>query len=192
VIYRDRLVTWPIQDLPFNLVFFCHRNPIDEKAGFRPLPTEGMARPRTGRAADHPVSESRPMTSASGTEDLLLHTDIVEALALAFRGSGTPCANASTLALELAKVRQQNGRLGLGPAGVPLFREDGQRQGGTGEHVVHLQPRFQGDRVLPEATIDVWRRAERSSGRQWERAGRQLLVSYDEYKVHGDRSHGGD
>src|SRR5262249_33015478 len=33
-VYRDRKVAWPIQDLPFQLVFFCHRNPIDPAAGF--------------------------------------------------------------------------------------------------------------------------------------------------------------
>jgi len=28
-IYRDRNLAWPIQDLPCDLVFFCHRNPVD-------------------------------------------------------------------------------------------------------------------------------------------------------------------
>jgi hypothetical protein len=35
-VYRDRDVAWPIQDLPFRLLFFCHRNPVDESAGFVP------------------------------------------------------------------------------------------------------------------------------------------------------------
>lgn len=44
-VYRDRAVAWPIQDLPFDLVFFCHRNPVDVQAGFRP---EGGIRPGPG------------------------------------------------------------------------------------------------------------------------------------------------
>src|SRR5262249_28814009 len=28
-VYRDRHLNWPIQDLPFALVFFSHRNPVD-------------------------------------------------------------------------------------------------------------------------------------------------------------------
>ena len=42
-IYRDRRVTWPIQDLPFPFVFFCHYDPID--AGRRlSVPPEGAPR----------------------------------------------------------------------------------------------------------------------------------------------------
>src|SRR5207302_175475 len=36
-VYRDRGVAWNVQDLPVPLVFFCHHNPIDPDAGFRPL-----------------------------------------------------------------------------------------------------------------------------------------------------------
>ena len=34
-VYRDGNLTWPVQDLPFQLVFFCHRNPVYEEA-FQP------------------------------------------------------------------------------------------------------------------------------------------------------------
>src|SRR5262249_39777013 len=57
MVYRDRDVAWPIQDLPFNLVFFCHRNPVDAAAGFQ---AEPRSESRTGQSA------------TTGTEDLLV------------------------------------------------------------------------------------------------------------------------
>src|SRR5207253_6398146 len=60
-VYQDRNIAWSIQDLPFALVFFCHRNPTDPKAGF---PIDGKVRPADVNGA---VSE------APGTEDLLLY-----------------------------------------------------------------------------------------------------------------------
>src|SRR5207253_1503719 len=33
-LYRDRNFAWPIQDLPFSLICFCHRNPVDPAVGF--------------------------------------------------------------------------------------------------------------------------------------------------------------
>src|SRR5262249_5575110 len=106
-IYRDRLVTWPVQDLPFTLGFFCHRKPIEAESGF---PVE--------QAADE------PRTRASGTEDLLLYRDIVEASGLAFcrpclpapgRTLGQPPTTAAELAEGLLAVREVSGRLSLDP-----------------------------------------------------------------------------
>src|SRR5262249_50270292 len=156
------------QDLPFTLVFFAHRNPIDAAAGFRPL----------GQVADE-------RTQASGTEDVLLFRDLVEAAALAFRRGDRPSAGAPDLALGLLAVRLARGRLTAGQEGLLLFDAKGQRASGTGEHVIHLQPSFRGDRVLPEAAIEVW---ERQGDRSWKRREPRLKVSYLEFKVpHGDR-----
>jgi hypothetical protein len=59
-------MAWPIRDLPFALVFFCHRNPVDRALGFHEQ--EG---PRSKEAdAGSP--------SSTGTEDLLLFMDILE------------------------------------------------------------------------------------------------------------------
>ena len=166
-IFRDRQVTWPIQDLPFRLVFFSHRNPIDGAAGFRLSTGDGV----TGR------------TRASGTEDLLLFRDIVEAVALGFQRSGTGCSTADELARGLHALRQVDDHLTL-PAddreGIALFSPDGQRDSGTGEHVIYLRPVRQGDRVLPSAVIEVWaRRGDRS----WTLVEPSLTVSYDEFEV---------
>jgi hypothetical protein len=179
-LYRDRLVTWPIQDLPFTAVFFCHRNPIDKKAGFHP-------RQKNGGEPAEPGSTS----ATSGTEDLLLFADVVGALSVAFARDGKSCSDAQQLADGLRAVRLDNGQFSTGPAGLPLFREDGQRRSATGENVVYLRPHFEGDRVLPEATIEVWsRQTSDGTSNVWQCQGSPLTVSYDEFKVHGDRSHG--
>jgi hypothetical protein len=74
-IYRDRELTWPIQDLPFALVFFCHRNPVDPSAF-------------SGDAA-------------TGIEDLRLYTDIVEATVEAAFAGGALVGGPDALAANL-------------------------------------------------------------------------------------------
>jgi hypothetical protein len=160
-IYRDRLVTWPIQDLPFTLVFFAHRNPIDESAGFVTPP------------AERGTNDTRALPS--GTEDVLLYRDIVEAVALAFREGDRPSRHADDLGAGLAGIHL------AGEPGVPLFGPGGQRNSGTGEHVVLVRPKFHGSRVLPRSTIEVW---ARHGDRHWRLAGDPLTVSYDEFEVH--------
>jgi hypothetical protein len=211
-IYRDRLVTWPIQDLPFRTVFFSHRNPIDTDAGFIPIPVKEADRstdeklfpprldepkpealPGTGPAdRDRAVTEGprgtlprsfpRPaVQSSSGTEDLLLFRDIVEALALAF-GEKARSGRASDLAQGLLAVHLLDGKLIIQPRGKPLFRPDGQRTSGTGEHVIYLRPLFQGARVLPRAVIEVWsRQPSEDLTNVWIRYREPLTVSYDEF-----------
>jgi hypothetical protein len=150
-VFRDREVTWPIQDLPCSLVFFCHLNPIEEKH-FR---------------KDDPA--------ASGTEDLLLDRDLGVALLLANSGD-RPCADADELRRRLLELRlDKAGGLSLSAEGPGLFDEDGNRRSGTGEHVVWLRPRFDGLRTLPEATLEVfgWQ-----SDEQWVPRGEPLRLDY--------------
>jgi len=129
---RDRNVTWPIQDLPCTLVFFCHYNPVADSK-FR----EGNA-------------------SISGTEDLLLYKDIVTALVVANSAGDAACADADQLRDRLRKLRLVAGKPALSGEGPLFFDGAGNRRSGTGEHVVWLQPRFEGERALPEATLRVY------------------------------------
>jgi hypothetical protein len=162
-VYRDRQVAWPIQDLPFPVVFFCHCDPIDPEAGFRPVGSES--------------SESG--TSNTGTEDVLLYGNIVESLALSFGRGGSFGADPGELADRLGQLEWRDGRLGFGLAGRSLFRAGGYRHSGTGEHVVCLLPRIESGRVLPRATIEVWfRHNDRTTGPVWGRQGKPLDVSY--------------
>ncbi len=180
-VYRDRQVAWNIQDLPFPLVFFCHHNPIDPEAGFR-----------AGEEGD------RGGTAATGTEDVLLHGDIVEALLQAgVPADAPPCADAAELAKRLARVRLHDNRIVGGEKGVPLFDESGQRQSGTGEHVVCLRPMRDEDfkyRLLPKATIEVWAWQRRDGdqgerGQIWQRRGQPLNVSYSATQREGGGPH---
>ena len=167
-VYRDRRVTWPIQDLPFPVVFFCHYNPIDADAGFR---TEGEG-PHEG--------ETEQDVSTTGTEDILLDGDIVEALAQAFGRGGRPAVDAGELSERLAAVTRRKGRVGYDPEGVRMFLDDGNRQGGAGEHIVLLRPHFGPDRILPEASVEVWvGRGAVHADEPFRRIADPLNVSYE-------------
>jgi hypothetical protein len=187
-VYRDRLAAWPIQDLPFPLVFFCHRNPIDRQAGFRPDDEAGAA----------------GGTAATGTEDVLLYEDIVDAL---IQADATEAASAADLGRRLRGTRLgSDGRVGPAPAGVPLFDTGGGRRSGTGEHVVCLRPQvirierrkgeMAAELVLPEATIEVWAwrlpAAPESDGHAWQRVGKPLWVRYEDFPGGGGGAHGID
>jgi hypothetical protein len=134
-IYRDRLAAWRTQELPFPLVFFCHRNPIDPAAGFDPAHGQ-----------------------TTGTEDVLLFRDIVETVEAAFGRTSSPNPDAAVIGENLRAVRLLGGRFGFETSGVALFSKEGKRNGGTGEHVVYLRPLYKGDLVLSEAQVEVWTR----------------------------------
>jgi hypothetical protein len=181
-VYRDREVSWDIQDLPFPLVFFCHRNPIDPDAGFRAAGAE---------------PDDANGTATTGTEDVLLFGDIIESLLQAGAPAEGQVAGAAELARRLTNARLQGDRIVVGSEGVRLFGDDGQRQSGTGEHVVCLRPVFNEtrDRLLPETTIEVWAWRRRDWGRgergqQWRRVGEPLNVSYTDAPDEGGAAHG--
>jgi hypothetical protein len=180
-VYRDRAVAWNVQDLPLPLVFFCHRDPIDPDAGFRPLPGD--------HGGTGPASGS-DLVAATGTEDVLLYGDIVEALAQALRRGGG-AADAAALAAGLADLRVHGGHIGFDPEGTPLFNPEspGRRRWGTGEHIVCLRPHVKDGRVLPEATVGVWAwHGGRDKGPQegeWRPVGERLKVYYDQSRVEG-------
>lgn len=181
VVYRDRMITWPIQDLPFDLVFFCHRNPISVEAGFR--------------AIDSPSPPGSKPSASSGTEDLLLFAEMVDSLALVHGEQGV--ANGKALAAGMDRLHWNEGDLTLRPAGRLLFsaRNKGMRNRGTGEHVVCLRPVFAGERVLPEATVEVWYSIDTGGGVRFRRFnanapdGGVLKVSYVERRARGGAAH---
>jgi hypothetical protein len=160
-IYRDRNLTWPIQEMPLKLVFFCHRNPVDAEVGFREEDAGASADP----------DEGSPTT---GTEDLLLFRDVVETLVKGcYRGEGL-LKGPDALARSLHGVRWKNGRT--------LFGPEGNRHGGTGEHVVYLRPPLLvNGRVAPRSEIEVWSRTPPEEGqpkKSWSLT-RYLAVTYD-------------
>jgi hypothetical protein len=187
-LYRDRRVAWPIQDLPFKLVMFCHLDPIDPDAGFRPCP---WVRPLAGRNGEELAPGEGPLAASTGTDDVLLCSEIVEALAQAFGRDGARAADADELGRRLKGLRwSRPDYVGCEGTGTRLFHDDGQRQAGTGEHVVYLRPIFEGERVLPEAEIEVWVWETDGGHRVWRRRGEPLKVSYEETFEQGEPNHG--
>jgi len=157
-LYRDRNVSWPIQDLPFSLVCFCHRN----RWIVRPVSSlpRTPVRPDGGRLAQH-----------DRHEDLLLYRDIVEALVQAVSQGESAPKDAEGLRERLGRIRLKDGRMGFDPDGLPLFDDDGNRHSGTGAHAVWLRPSVERGRVKPEATITVWSwQPGQPAGSRWRQA----------------------
>lgn len=140
-VYRDRNLAWQIQDLPFMLVLFCHRNPVDPIA-FQP--------DTRANQADVPDTGGRTST---GTQDLLLYRDIVASLARGAYRDGRLTASADELRRAL---HERNG-------GDPGFDDHGNLNSGSGEYVVVLQPVREGEEIQPRATLQVWDRKAQAS-----------------------------
>jgi hypothetical protein len=155
-VLRDRNIAWNIQDLPVPLVMFSHRNPVDAEVGFTEATTAGE----------------------TGTEDLLLYRDILEAILLSAYDGTTLTASSDDLAENLHQLFWANGRVmratPLGDQARLLFSADGNRQAGTGEHIIVLRPDPDERGLLAQASITVWR-MERDG---WHKV-RTLTVTYD-------------
>ena len=175
-IFRDRNIAWPIQDLPFRLVLFCHRNPVDAEAGF---PLDLLSRL-------HDSSELKG--KLAGTEDLLLFNDLVDSIGFAWRramrqsGAAAHSLTAGAFAKSMRDTRWRRSvdRVSDEQRRLPFFDENGNRCSGTGEHVVYLRPVTRGSAQLAEAILEVW--AWQTSARDGRRSWLQrttLPVYYD-------------
>jgi len=168
-IYRDRDVLWNVLDLPYSLVFFSHRNPIDRAAGFR------------GPFDKKSATPVFPTQSATGTQDVLLYRDLLEAFLYAAHDSGhwlsDPIRVRERMKLTcwyhpIAKNAKDDLPRVCNPEVHPLdaehrrlFDADGNRQSQTGEHIIWLKPSFSEDRVDLKSTISVWAiRPDRNGG----------------------------
>ena len=135
-IYRDRRAQWAIQDQPCPLVMFCHRNPVSGEAGF----VEELA------------AASRPDAASTSTDDLLIYSDVAGALLAAAYSD-------SALLSAPQKLRD---RMRAGSAMQAQFDAAGNRRPGTGEYIVLLEPKWAGERVLPQARISVFARDQQA------------------------------
>lgn len=168
-IYRDRDVMWSVLDLPFSLVFFAHRNPVDRSAGFRGPNDTG---------ADAP--EAFPPRGTSGTHDLLLYRDLLEAILYASHESSGWLDDPKRVR---ERLRATTWRRGTGPKHAPrvgntevngtegepqpFFDAAGNRRSHTGEHIVWLKPSFTEDQVDLKSTISVWTIRNGARGNVW-------------------------
>jgi len=152
-IYRDGALIWNVRLVPVPLVFFTHQNPVnwdDEEAQSTP-----------GRYC---------LVPPNGTDDVLHFADVVRILATCaynLRPSPAGPNDLLTTSDELGKRLQA-----LDP---PHFDADGNRRGGSGEYVIYLRPRLNGNDAVPSATLEVWTHRAASG---WERVREPLPVRY--------------
>ncbi len=176
-LFRDRNVAWNIQDMPVPLVTFCHRNPIDTKAGF------GQIEP--GDFVNH-----------TGTQDVLLYRDIAQTLVLAVFGKDSMATDADQLRERLGHTRWSKGRIlndlvqGEQPGAAAFFDTAGNRRADTGEHIVWLRPVFDGPRILSDAILTVWRGGGESPDRTWHTFAPPLHLLYDRPNSEDTNAHG--
>jgi len=150
-IYRDRRLSWPITDVPFPLLLFMHRNPVDRHLshghGFLP-------------------EENGHLGNPTGTDDLLLYRDIGQALVRAsFQEVNVPDGSAESSALHVERkligdpdqliyhLRQERDELGFS-----IFDALGNRSGKGGEYLTLLRPLYNDLQQLPQARIEVYNR----------------------------------
>lgn len=160
-VFRDRDLAWNILDMPVPLVFFSHRNPVDHEAGF----CEQM--------------KSKDVACHSGTQDVLLFSDLISAITQALLQDGRLLGNADEFEIRLRATLWRDGRVEnpnfvKSSGGEPLFDDDGDRRDGTGEHVVWLKPLIASGRTMMQAIISVWHMEDD----EWQLANPPLRVGY--------------
>jgi hypothetical protein len=167
-LYRDHVVTWNIRDLEVPLVLFSHRTPVDAAVGFRKL------------------DEAKTLDKSTGTEELLLYRDILQAVLLCAYRSGQLVDSADKLLENLRLLDWVDGRIHgswsetsaskLTRRPGLLFDSLGNRSKDTGEHVIVLLPEPNDQGIVVSATITVWRLRgdprERASWKEVEKLSR--------------------
>jgi hypothetical protein len=135
-IYRDRRLAWNIEDVPFPLIVFMHRNPVE----------------RNLHENDSFATESETVGSArcTGTDDLLLYRDIGQALVRTCFRAGVVLNDPDQLITRLREEQDESG--------FSIFDALGNRQGKGGEFITLLRPLYDGLHVLPFSNIEVYHR----------------------------------
>lgn len=144
-LYRDRRLTWPITDVPFPLIAFMHRNPVDSQ----------LSKCR----CFVPDTSSTPPPNPTGTDDLLLYRDIGISLAGGCFQNSKLISDPNELIHFLDEVKDNQG--------LPLFDDQGNRPGKGGEYITLLKPIVKDYQLQPRSTIEVFER--QASTRQWKR-----------------------
>jgi hypothetical protein len=170
-IFRDRHLAWPLQELPCQLVLFCHRDPVHAGAGFQatgasPAPVgQGIARRSTEQTASESLtrrsasSRLDPVLTPSGTHDLLLYADVGAALIDAAFHQNQLLSDPQAIRDRLADSKDE--------MGYPRFTAKGERHSGRGEFIVLLQPLRVGNRILPRARVLVSQRIGPAGQGDW-------------------------
>lgn len=135
-VYRDRRLSWNIEDVPFPLVLFMHRNPVE-----RQLNRDHAFAPETSGAVN---------ARTTGTDDLLLYRDIGSALVKACFRDNLLLSDPDQLIVRLRAEQDEQG--------FSIFDALGNRQGKGAEYITLVQPLYDGLRILPQSRISVFTR----------------------------------
>jgi hypothetical protein len=135
-IYRDRRLAWNIEDVPFPLIVFMHRNPVERHLH----ENDSFA----------PESETTGSARCTGTDDLLLYRDIGQALVRTCFRDGVVLNDPDQLISRLREEQDESG--------FSIFDALGNRQGKGGEFITLLRPLYDGLHVLPLSNIEVYHR----------------------------------
>ncbi|MBY0459864.1 MAG: hypothetical protein K2V38_21305, partial [Gemmataceae bacterium] len=154
-LFRDGEFAWPVRAVPVPLVLFTHADPFDWDEVGDPTPPAGYElRP-----------PANPGEVRHTTEDIMLFTTMVRVLARGAYpdgGTGRVVPGADALAERFRTLSPK------------FFDDAGNRQLGSGEHVVVLRPTPAPRGVgAPDATLEVW---TPGSGRPWLRLHARPLV----------------
>jgi hypothetical protein len=171
-VYRDRDEVWNILNLPYSVVFFAHRNPIDREAGF------------TAKVDQEEPGGVFPQRTTTGTHDILLYRDVFESLLYAAFDRGALLGDSLVVRQRLRATgwrHPQNGRAkddraricntrvhSVNPEPRRFFSVKGNRRNHTGEHIVWIRPSFADDVVLSTSSISVWSALPETSEKGWE------------------------
>lgn len=135
-VFLDQRHLWPAEDLPYELVFFCHQDPASDLDGFQPNPPPDQK------------------WLANSTDDLLLWRNIAGGVIAAWNRSFPTLGDAGQFGQKLSLLTVENrgpqpgDRTGTSrlvfsvdaEGAKRFFDELGNRNPGTGEHLVHLEP----------------------------------------------------
>ncbi len=185
-VYRDRDVMWNRHDLPFTLIFFQHRNPIERSAGFRWV------------KEDRFDPDAMPQLTTSGTHDILLYRDVFEAILYAAvdraalldeprlvreRLEATRWHHPAPDPANPVAARVTNTHVHpFAVASERFFDAAGNRRSYTGEHIVMVKPNFPEDAVALTSQISIWASEPKKKGGAWQLVGAHE-TTYNQVRV---------
>lgn len=161
-LFRDREVAWPISALSIPVVLFTHADPCAWD------PTDNASSSPSGYALPTPAAGELRST----TEDIEHFRRLCEVLlTAAYRDEPAALAEDAEQLCQFLRTRQCH-----------FFDTEGNRRGGSGEHIVVLRPSPSGatDPTV-EGTLEVYTR--RDPRESWHCLHRRIL-----YRLHYDRS----